>query len=238
MTADTLDRHRWLEYASPALLAEALAERVAGALQGAIEAKGTATLAVSGGTTPGPFFTALSRQKIAWEKVTLTLVDERFVPPSSERSNERLARGTLLQGPAAAARFVPLFSAAGNVDAASIAAEKSVGALPRPLDVAVLGMGGDGHTASFFPDAPNLPELLSNPAGRLVLPVIAPSAGEPRLTLSMQLLAGARLLILHIEGGSKRDMLVDALEAPPADAPPIRQLFETSQEPVHVFWAP
>jgi len=232
------DRHRWMEYPTAGMLAEALAHRIAGALQGAVEANGRASLAVSGGSTPKRLFAELARQEIDWPRVTVTLVDERFVPPADARSNQKLVTEALLQGPAASARFLPLWSDAGNVDEAAQAAARRLADLPLPLDVCVLGMGGDGHTASFFGDAPNLPELLENRAGRLVLPVVAPSAGEPRLTLSLQTICAARLLALHIEGASKRPVLAAALELPIAEAPPIRAVFERSGEPVHVFWAP
>lgn len=125
-------------------LAETLARDVADELARAIEAKGRATLAVSGGTTPKLFFEKLSVIDIPWSRVSVTLVDERQVPESSERSNARLVRQHLLQNKAAAARFVPLVD---NPDAENIPA----------FDVAVLGMGNDGHTASFFPAATRWP---------------------------------------------------------------------------------
>ncbi len=229
-------RHNWNEFASSAELANALAAWVADKLRGAIDRRGAALIAVSGGTTPGLFFRALSQQDLDWSKVTATLVDERFVPASSPRSNAALVAENLLQNKAATANFVGLYRPVGTVDQAAEQASKELKVLPWPLDVAVLGMGNDGHTASFFPDAEGLGELLDISSARTVLPVSAPSAGEPRLTLALPVLASARLLVLHIEGTAKRGVLETALQ--PGSRLPVRALFDHSRQPVEIFWAP
>jgi 6-phosphogluconolactonase len=220
-------------FPSPDALAEALAQRVAQELGNAIAVRGSASLAVSGGKTPVRFFQALSKQRLDWANVAVTLVDERLVPDTDERSNARLVTQNLLQGAASAARFVPLYSAAPSPDLAARNAEHAVSAVPMPFDVVVLGMGGDGHTASFFPDAPNLDALFANADGRKVLPVIAQSAGEARLTLSAQLLGGARFIALHIEGQEKQAVLNTALAG---ETKPIATMITMASTPVEVFW--
>src|SRR5687768_16471895 len=139
-------------------LALALAEAVAGNLQNGIESHGRAALAVSGGTTPARFFVTLGKRKdVDWEKVMVTLVDERWVPETSDRSNAGLVNMKMLQGPAAVAQFIPLYSGGDAPDAAAIARTKAqLAALPDRFDDAVLGMGNDGHTASFFPGGDTL----------------------------------------------------------------------------------
>ena len=225
----------WHEFATAGELADALASNVAAALRGSLAAKGGAALAVSGGTTPRLFFPALSAQELDWAKVDVTLVDERFVPPDSDRSNEGLVRDGLLEGPASKARFTGLYSAAHDVETAAAEAEKKIAALPRPFTAIVLGMGTDGHTASFFPDADNLDALLdpANPAE--VMAVHADSAGEPRLTLTLSRLADASLTVLHIEGAQKRAVLEASLAG---GALPVARTIAAMNNPVQVYWAP
>ncbi|RUW10620.1 6-phosphogluconolactonase, partial [Mesorhizobium sp. M1A.F.Ca.IN.020.06.1.1] len=202
----------------------------------AITDRGTALLAVSGGTTPAKFFAALSLIPIAWDKVTVTLVDERFVPTSSPRSNAGLVAANLLQNKAAAARFVPLYHEAATIEDAAASDSEALQSLPWPLDVVVLGMGADGHTASFFPDAGNLAELIDPSSPRIVLAVHAQSAGEPRLTLSMARIVAAGFIALHIEGEDKRIAFDGAMGA--GMKKPIRNVLEVAPIPVEVFWAP
>jgi 6-phosphogluconolactonase len=226
----------WNEFADREALAGALANRIAGLLSAAVEQRGGALLAVSGGTTPARLFEVLSAEPIAWNKVTVTLVDERFVPPSSPRSNAALVMAKLLQGKAAAARFLPLFRKGETVDEAAADGDRAVAALPQSFDAVILGMGGDGHTASFFPDALELPALLDPENSLALMPVHADSAGEPRLTLTLPRIVAAGFLALHIEGGEKRATFERATGAGPEL--PIRTVLDASPRPVEVFWAP
>ena len=225
---------RWQEFAASEALVSALAERIASALAEAVAARGSATLAVSGGRTPRHLFDALSQTEIAWNNVTVTLVDERFVAPDNERSNERLVRDRLLQNRAAATKFVPLFRPNMSLEDAAKAAGGDIDALFSPLDVVVLGMGPDGHTASFFLDAENLEALYANAAGSAILPVLAPSAGEPRLTLSAQLIAAAELLVLHTEGDERKSILTAALAEGELPVARVLQLANTKPQ---IYWA-
>ncbi len=226
----------WNEFATREELAAALAGAVADVLRAAISRRGTAFLAVSGGTTPGRFFAALSRQELDWSKVTVTLVDERFVPESSARSNAALAKANLLQNEAAAAQFAPLFHEAATVEQGADLADAEIRALPWPLDAAILGMGGDGHTASFFPDADGLNALLDPASNRIVMPVHSETAGEPRLTLTLAALVKAGLLAVHIEGAEKRNVIEVALAAD--KALPIRTVLDRAPRAAEIYWAP
>lgn len=226
----------WSLFGSPTELANALSQTVAHALQGAIEQRGKAFIAVSGGTTPGLFFRTLSDEDLDWEKVVVVLVDERFVERNSPRANAGLVKANLLQNRASAAHFVDLYQPAGTVEDAATASAEVLRELPWPLDVAVLGMGTDGHTASFFPDASNLGALLDPASKEMVLPVHAAGADEPRLTLPLARLADAGLSVLHIEGAEKRKVLEEAL-AKGRDLP-VCSMVEKSRTQVQVFWAP
>ena len=226
----------WNEFASPGDLASALARVAADGLRSAIAHRGEALVAVSGGTTPGLFFRTLSNEELSWNDVAVVLVDERFVPMSSPRSNARLVTENLMQNRAEAASFAGLYRPADTIEEAAYQADKELRALPWPLDVVVLGMGLDGHTASFFPDARELDVLLDPATECAVAPVNSPSAGEPRLTLPLAKLAGAEIVALHIQGSEKRRVFESALE--PGSRMPVRALLEHARTPVEVFWAP
>lgn len=226
-------------YPSPKALAEALATGVAAVLAGGIATRGSASLAVSGGSTPRLFLEMLGAVDIDWRAVTVTLVDERWVPETHERSNAAFLKRHLFAGPAAAARFEPLYlpEAAPEEAEASLAAR--LGGLARPFDAVVLGMGADGHTASFFPGADRLAEALdpANPQPLIVLR--APGAGEPRISLTLTRLIDARFLALHIEGREKRAVLEAAGRAGPMHDLPIRAVLRAPRErPLEIFWAP
>ncbi|MGJ8572154.1 MAG: 6-phosphogluconolactonase [Hoeflea sp.] len=229
---------RHSDFGTGAELAEALAGTVASALDAAITARGAATLAVSGGNTPKAFFAALSKRPIDWGKVTVTLVDERMVGPAHERSNHRLASLFLLQNKAAEARFVPLYSEPGDAAAVAEMAANKIDALALPFDVVVLGMGADGHTASFFPGGTTLAAVTDPACLQSVMSIEAPGAGEPRLTLTLPRIVEAALIVLHIEGEAKKSVLAKALQAGPETELPIRYVLRHARTPVEIYWAP
>lgn len=218
-------------------LAETLAALVAGRLRAAIAARGRALLAVSGGSTPKRFFDRLSAEDAGWDRVTITLVDERFVPPDDERSNHRLVTRHLLKDRAAAASFVPLYHDVADVDAAATLACGNIDALPLPFDVAILGMGNDGHTASFFPGGDHLAAAIDPEATRSVISMRAPDAEEPRLTLTLPRILTAGLLLLHIEGAEKRETLARARQSGREEEMPIRAVLDRAGPPLDVYWA-
>ncbi len=226
------------EFADGAILADKLADQVAHRLTAAIEAKGGASLVVSGGSTPKKFFQALSTRKIDWAKVTVTLVDERFVPVDHPRSNHLLVRQNLLQNEASAARFIPLFHDRPSAEDAAVAATQETARIGSPFDVVILGMGGDGHTASFFPHGNHLLQALDTEGPRCIMPMEAEGADEPRLTFSFSSLTDAGLLVLHIEGEAKKDVLKQAQSGTDETEMPIRAVLNRAASPVEIYWAP
>ena len=227
-----------LEFADAAALAASLADEVAAHLETAIRDRGTASIAVSGGSTPKNFFEALATRDIDWGKVTVTLVDERFVPADSPRSNHLLVSAHLLKDKAAAAKFIPLYYEAPSIDEAAVIATEKTSGIGHPFDVAILGMGGDGHTASFFPHGNNLARALDLSGARGVLTMQAEGAGEERLTFSFASLSDARFLVLHIEGQGKKDVLETAKAGSDETDMPIRAVLNRAASPLQIFWAP
>jgi 6-phosphogluconolactonase len=213
------DERVWGEAAS---LAHAVAKDTALRLQHALDQRGRAVLAVSGGKSPIPVFAALRHEPLDWSHITIHLVDERCVPSTHADSNTALVRQHLLQGAAAAARFVPLFDDADLPDALTPialddleglahAASARIAALGVP-DVALLGMGEDGHTASLFPNAPGLEAAL---AQRGPIAWVCPStAPHARLTLTLPALLAARHLLLSFSGDTKRAVWQQARRGP------------------------
>jgi 6-phosphogluconolactonase len=184
------------------------------------------------------FLQDLSARDLDWTKVTITLVDERFVAANNPRSNHLLVAENLLRNKAKAANFLPLYQAAGSVEEAARLATSATATIGNPFDVAILGMGGDGHTASFFPDGSNLKVALDPNTPRGIITMEAEGAGEPRLTFTFSSLQDARLLVLHIEGESKKDVLTKAQSAGDEAEMPIRAILRRAASPVEIYWAP
>lgn len=216
----------------------AIAAHIATSLRAAIAARGQASLAVSGGKSPIPLFEALREWDLDWSKVTVVLVDERVVARDHADSNTALVARHLLQGRAAAARFLPFFRElaptfnAEVLDALVRDAEDRIATLPWPLDVAVLGMGEDAHTASLFPGAPGYARAIATDQ-RLawVVPDTAPHA---RLSFTLSALLAARELVLSIAGESK--LAVYRRAAQKADeALPISLVINQTQAPLSVW---
>lgn len=221
--------------------AEALARAVAQALRDALDerdAKAQAgevtaarvTLAVSGGKSPVTFLTHLSRMPLDWARVDVTLVDDRWLPDTHADSNARLVRETLLRDAAAAARFVPLVDATRTPEQV-VAALNHAGSPALP-DIAVLGMGEDGHTASIFADAPEW-EHATTTRERLV--VVHPgSAPHARISWSLEALRHINTLFLQIGGEKKRAILDAAAALPQRNA--ISRLAVDGGVTIDVYW--
>ena len=214
-------------------LAEQLAEAVYQALADDLVNQSRALLVVSGGSTPVPFFKALAQKPLEWARVDITLADGRWVDEQSSDSNAKLVRENLLQGPAAAANFVPLTSDAGTPEEGVPAVAEATAGLAWPASVVILGMGGDGHTASLFPDSQELGLALST--DEPLVAVRTPSQPQPRITFSADRLHQAKRHILHITGDDKRAVLANAMGGDDVRTLPIRAFLSC---PLAIYWAP
>ncbi|MEM1376498.1 MAG: 6-phosphogluconolactonase [Pseudomonadota bacterium] len=226
------------EYDTREQLAEALATGVAGVLGGGIATRGSANLAVSGGSTPKLFFDYLSKTEIDWSGVKVRLVDERIVPLDNGRSNARLAAEYLLQNNAGAADLIPYAIDQATPEECARASEPLMNIKDGRLDAAILGMGTDGHTASFFPKGDRLLGAIDLEADHNVIAIRAPGAGEPRLTMTLPFILDARFIALHIEGGEKRRVYEEAIDGTDLLGMPVRAVLLQKVTPIHVFWAP
>ena len=198
----------FIEYPDQDMMMLDLANKLAGELKNVLLHDDTATLVVPGGTTPGPIFDTLCAADLDWARVHVGLSDERWLPETHDRSNTRLVKERLLTGRAAAAKWLPLYANAERPEDALAGLAEGI-APHLPISVLLLGMGADMHTASIFPGADNLDLALSSDAPCLV-PMRAPGAPEPRVTLSAPVLSAALATHIVITGAEKRAALAKA----------------------------
>lgn len=199
-----------------ALVAQAL-DLILSKLETAIKERGQFTIALSGGSTPKPLYEAIGASNLPWDKIHVFWGDERYVPPDHPDSNELMARRAWLDRvaiPAANIHAIPTLSANPAVDAAKY--EKHLeeffnsapGKFPA-LDVVLLGMGDDAHTASLFPHTEAL-----NVSDRLI--TVGNKDGNPRITFTYPFINAARSVIFMVAGANKRPALAQIF-APVAD---------------------
>lgn len=219
-------------------LAGALAERIAAQFEAAIAARAKATLVLSGGRTPIRFFERLREHRLRWAEVIITLADERWVPPTSKASNERLVRDVLLSGAPGKARFFGLKNPAPTADQGVPDCEEMLGRLPRPYDAVMLGMGDDGHFASLFPGTPRLDSALDLTTRARCVAVDSPAAPHQRISQTLAALLDTRTLILHLEGAAKWRRYEEALTMSSTRHFPVRALLVQRRTPVEVYWSP
>lgn len=213
----------------------ALAESVSKHLAERLLIAPRASLVVSGGSTPLPFFAALREKPLDWARIDVVLADERWVPEDDEASNTRLVKQNLIQGPASEANYLSL-KQPGETPADGLAAvEAALADLHLPLDVLILGMGNDGHTASLFPDAPELDGAMDNDASALVAPMTPPSQPQMRITLTLRALSRAGFTALHIRGDDKLETLQAACSDPrKVKEMPIRAFLKPG---LQIYWS-
>jgi 6-phosphogluconolactonase len=218
--------------------AATIAGRLEETLGAAVLDRGRALFAGPGGSTPAPVYERLSRADIGWDRIAVTLVDERYVPETDPESNARLIRDTLLQGPAAAARFIPLYHAEVTVDRAAAVAARALAEAGGRFDAVLLGMGEDGHICSMFPNSPTLKTLLTPTLKPTVLGVphgrdgAAPSL--ERISITLPYLMSAGRVILGLKGAAKRSVFEREADGDPAVQPIAAMI--AAKVPLEVVW--
>ena len=224
------------KFTSRAAASEAAAQAIAALVMRRLEGQYKASLVVAGGTTPRQCYEVLSNLKLDWPNVSIVLGDERWVPPDHEDSNERLVRETLLKGRAAAAALLPVYKSGSDPVERSAEINAEIRQLPFPFSCALLGMGEDGHFASLFPDAENLPTALDPDNLNLCLPIDTAASPHPRVSLTLSALSRSDQIVLLLFGDRKRAVL-EAAMSPDSDLPVSRLLLQ-KRAPVNIFWAP
>jgi 6-phosphogluconolactonase len=228
----------WWEYDSLDELAEAVAGDVGFIIESALDARGEALIALPGGKTPLPIYAKLAAAKLNWKKVTIVPTDERLVELSDPRSNIRaIAQAFLPTG----ARVFPISSDIADYKLAGNSANAKLADLKFPLDLAWLGVGSDGHTASIFP-GPDLEEALNAPKGRNAIGVmpdpLPPEARVARVTLTRSAVLSARTVLITITGQEKRDLLEGAIADGHSSKLPIGRVLAEAEQPIDIHWAP
>lgn len=177
-------------------------------LSAAIAARGAASLIMSGGSSPKPLFAALAQTSLPWDRVTVSLVDERWVEPGAAGSNETFIKESLLTGRAAAANFISLKSPHATAEEGLAEIEARFDSVPAPFDICVMGMGADSHTASWFPKSIGRAEAMAidNKARFAYVDArVCAGAGDfpDRITLTLSAVMDARDIVLFIPGTEK-----------------------------------
>lgn len=218
-------------------VAAAAADFVSRALQDGIERRGQACAALSGGATPKAAYERLAAVALDWPRSHFLQVDERCVPIGAPGLNADMLRGALSPALAQGARLLPLWNGGQAPEQAAAAADALYRAYE--IDAAIMGMGLDGHTASWFPGSPDLSRALEPKTEARVIAVDAPGAeaAQARLTVTLSGLTAARHLALLIQGKEKRVRLTQALERETPQTAPILALLRARPD-CSILWAP
>ena len=159
-----------------------------------------ASIAVPGGTSPIKIFIELSKQKLDWSKVQITLVDDRLVDPDNDHSNQKLINDYLLKNDVKKSKFFPLNKNLIKDDNFKF-----------PLDICLLGIGNDGHFASLFPNMINNTNML-DPKSKSSIDEVKANGNPfvPRISMNLPLILSSNLIILLIKGKLKQEVLREA----------------------------
>lgn len=233
------DEIEWWEYDDAAEMADAVAGDIGFIIESAIDARGAAVIALAGGKTPVPVYEKLAATKLDWKRVTIIPTDERIVPLGDALSNVTMIGKTFLPKGARVIPIVP--KATDDYKAAGRSADALMQDLHWPLDLCLLGVGGDGHTASIFP-GPDYDEALNGPRERRALGVmpdpLPPEAPVARVTLSREGIVTARALMIAVTGVAKKKVIEQAIAKGAGSPWPIGRVLADAELPVDIHWAP
>lgn len=222
-------------------LTDAVREVFVEDLQQALQQQSSATILLSGGSTPAPLYRRLSCANLDWGRVHVALVDERWVEAGSTASNERLLRENMLINNAAAANFTGMKNDHDTPFDGEADCNTHYAALPSPYTTCLLGMGPDAHTASLFPDAEGLSAALdSNQHCAGIRAIQSEVTGDnlERMTMTPWSILQSRRLILLITGDDKWEVYQQARTANASADKPVSLFIHQDAVPLEVYWAP
>ena len=207
-------------YPNAPATAQAAAQLFTSAALAAVQARGRARIAISGGSTPKAMFKLLAAEpfktQTPWDKLDLFWVDERSVPPTDDESNFKMTREAMLDHIPLEASHIHRIEGELDPELAASRYESELrntfkleGAETPTFDLIFLGMGDDGHTASLFPHTEGLNEL-----SRLVIANHVPQKDTWRITLTWPVINQGREVAFLLEGGAKATLLKDVLAGP------------------------
>jgi 6-phosphogluconolactonase len=212
------------------------ANKIVKILSDGIAKNGRASLVVSGGRTPKPLFSILSKTGLEWDKVDITLADERWVEQTDPASNETMVRENLLVNKASKANFVGLKTQHDDANDAVQQCTENLQQIKTPFDVLILGMGEDGHTASLFPCSEQIEQGLNLNSKSSFIAVKPTTAPNQRMSLTLNALLNSENTFLHLTGESQRTVLAQALAGKDELEMPIRAMLNRTN--VQLVWAP
>jgi 6-phosphogluconolactonase len=216
-------------------LIDTLSSKIIDNLQEAILKKGSASLLVSGGSTPKPLFERLSSVDIPWEKVKIALCDERWIDKNHKDSNEKLVRDSLLVNFAKNAKFISMYQEYINIEDAQDVCSDIYEKELFPFDVLILGMGNDGHTASLFPNNIKLKEALETTKGFCIC-MKPDTAPYERMSLTKTAILSATNIYLHFEGVEKQDVYKKVLEGASSNDMPVSAILNQDKKKIEVYY--
>lgn len=235
---DTLMTYICRNFHNRTALVNELSKVIARRLQAALDERGRASISVSGGSTPASLFDALSMLDLPWSRVQVSLVDERWVDEDHADSNAALVKRTLLQNRAANAHFVGMKTTDSDAFAAAASLGQKLHNSILPLDIVLLGMGEDGHTASFFPHARGLEQALDLDSNAVCCPIQVPDMPYTRMTLSLKTILSASCRLLQLHGESKHHTLLQALAQDSIQDMPVRAVLNAELAETEIYYSP
>ena len=224
----------WWDYESVEEMAEAVGGDIGFIVESALDARGSALIALPSDDTAKLIFPHLASAKLSWKKVTVIPTDDRVVAVDDPQSHARAIAQSFIP---AGARVFPYATPIEEYRLAGNAADARLQDLPWPPDAVWLGMGDEGSTAGLFA-GPDLQDALEAPRARRAVGVMPEGASDARISLTRASILSARTLLIAIQGQAKRELLEGAIADGQSSKLPIGRLLAEAEQPIDIHWVP